>query len=116
MKPNVRWGFTLTKMGAIRGGRHITRRYFRYWIKRKLIRRIGVPVEAWGTDCDGMRWADVTWRWTLASADKYIEESSQWDDGPTRRYITSRKRAIESEDDRDGWADGRDRYAEAAGY
>ena len=92
------------------------RRYFRYWIKYRLIRRVGVPVEAWGTDCDGLRWASVMWFWSLESADRYIEESSQWDDGPTSRYITSRKKATENDDARDGWADGRDRYAEAAGY
>lgn len=81
----------------------------------RLIRKVGVPVEAWGTDCDGMRWSMVTWRWTLESADKYIEESSGWDDGPTKRYITSRKSALENEV-ACGWADDRDRYAEAAGY
>jgi len=104
-------------VGAIRWEvRWFYRRRVKYPFRNALLRRFGVPVESWGTDCDGMRWADVSWHWTLESADRYIEESSTWDDGPTRRYITTRKKAINNEAARNGWADGRDRYAEAAGY
>ena len=85
-------------VGAIRWEvRSFYRLRVKYPIRNALLRRLGVPVESLGTDCDGMIWHEVSWHWTLESADRYIEESSTWDDGPTRRYITTRKKAINNE-------------------
>ena len=82
------------------------------------------PYAVWaaGTDCDGMRLGSVGDHWTRRAAEADLESTLEWADGPMDGAVEFlpmplyRARRRELFLDMLGWADSRDRYAEAAGY
>ena len=70
-----------------------------------------------GTDCDGMRWENYSRCWTKGEALRDLHSQSDGADGPMggKVYFPWTKSARRIEKGM-GWADGRDRYAEDAGY
>lgn len=70
-----------------------------------------------GTDCDGMRWENYSRCWTKGEALRDLDSAYEWADGPMGGKVlfawTKSARRVERGM---GWADGRDRYAEDAGY
>lgn len=82
------------------------------------------PYAVWtsGTDCDGFRLGNVSFCWTRKEAQRELDSCYMWADGPMHGGIEFlpmpfyRGKRMQLKANVEGWADSRDRYAEAAGY